>query len=348
MRSRLRLKRGGEAPEANARRRLRQSLGLILPKFVLPRNAAVSADETKSSLRTSLGAFVVLLILLFGAYLFGVSRSSRGIPSVLKEQDAKDRLVSEMLVNLQASSEAEKSAVMAETDEASQTYAEEAQRKSAAVEEDRRELSRLIELGDQAEELKLLNDFDAAWTQYQALDQEILGLAVENTNLKALRLSIGPAADALGRLDATLQEVAATAAAAPDSAETSSAALQAIVATHKIQLLQSRHIAEPSDQEMDRMETEMSDLDKQASGALETLSKLIGPTQQAEMAQVQAAYQEFQEVHAQILDLSRRNSNVRSLALSLGKKRMATASCTEVLSALQESIRSEKSSATRW
>jgi hypothetical protein len=308
----------------------------------------VNADETKSSLRTSLVAFIVLLILLFGAYLLGVSRSSRGILSVLKEQDAKDRLVSAMLVNLQASSEAEKSAVMAETDEASQTYAEEAQQKAAAVEEDRRELSGLIAGKGQAEEEKLLSEFDAAWTQYKALDQEILGLAVENTNLKALRLSLGPAADALGRLDAALQQLAATATAAPASAEASSAALQAVVAAHKIQLLQSRHIAEPSDEEMDRMETEMSDLDKQASGALETLSKLIGSTQQEEMAQVQAAYQEFQKVQTQILELSRRNSNVRSLALSLGKKRMATASCTEALTALQKSIRSEKSSATRW
>jgi hypothetical protein len=308
----------------------------------------VNADETKSSLRTSLVAFIVLLILLFGAYLLGVSRSSRGILSVLKEQDAKKRLVSAMLVNLQASSEAEKSAVMAETDEASLTYAEEAQQKAAAVEEDRRELSGLIAGKGPAEEEKLLSEFDAAWTQYQALDQEILGLAVENTNLKALRLSLGPAADALTRFDAALQQLAAAATAAPDSAEASSAALQAVVAAHKIQLLQSRHIAEPSDPEMDRMEAEMSDLDKQASGALETLSKLIGPTQQAEMAQAQAAYQEFQKVQTQILDLSRRNSNVRSLALSLGKKRLATASCTEALTALQKSIRSEKSSATRW
>lgn len=311
-------------------------------------NAAVNADETRSSLRTSLVAFIVLLILLFGAYLLGVSQSSRGILSVLKEQDAKEHLVAAMLVNLQASSEAEKSAVMAETDEASQTYASEAQQKTVVVEEARRELSGLIEGKGPAEEEKLLSEFNAAWTAYQELDREILALAVENTNLKAVKLSLGPAADALTRFDSALQQIAAAATTNPDGAEASKAAFQAVVAAHKIHALEGPHIAESTDAEMDRIEGEMTALDKQVSAALETLSKLPGAEQQAELAQAQAAYQEFQKVQTQILELSRRNSNVRSLALSLGKKRMATASCTEALSALQKSIRSEKSSATRW
>lgn len=308
----------------------------------------MNADETKSSLRTSLVSIIILLLLLFGAYLFGVSQSSRGILSVLKEQDAKEHLVAEMLVNLQASSEAEKSAVMAETDEASQTYADEAQQKTAAVEEGRRELSGLIAGKGAAEQEKLLSEFDTAWTAYQELDREILALAVENTNLKAVKLSLGPAADALTRFDAVLQQIAAAAGANPDGAEASMTAFQAVVAAHQIHTLQGPHIAESSDEEMDRIEDEISDLDKQVSGALETLSTLIDPAQQAELAQVQAAYQEFQKIQTQILELSRRNSNVRSLALSLGKKRMATASCTETLTALQKSIRSEKSPATRW
>ena len=308
----------------------------------------MNADETRSSLRTSLVALIVLLILLIGAYLFGVSQSSRGILSALKEQDAKEHLVAAMLVNLQASSEAEKSAVMAETDEASQTYAAEAQQKAADVEEDRRKLSDLIAGKGPAEEEKLLSEFDTAWTAYQELDREILALAVENTNLKAVKLSMGPAADALTRFDAALQQIAAAAGSSPDGAEASRTAFQAVVAAHKIHTLQGPHIAESSDAEMDRIEGEMTLLDKQVTGALETLAKLPGADQQTELTQSQSAYQEFQKVQTQILELSRRNSNVRSLTLSLGKKRLATASCTEALTALQKLIRSEKSPATRW
>lgn len=308
----------------------------------------MNADETRSSLRTSLVAIIVLLILLIGAYLFGVSRSSRGILSVLKEQDAKEHLVAEMLVNLQASSAAEKSAVMAETDEASQTYATEAQQKAAAVEADRSKLSDLIAGKGPAEEEKLISEFDTAWTAYQELDREILALAVENTNLKAVKLSLGAAADALTRFDAALQQIAAAAGSSPDGAEASKAAFQAVVAAHKIHTLQGPHIAESSDEEMNRLEGDMTALDKQVSSALETLSNQSGSQQQTELAQAQAAYQEFQKVQTQILELSRRNSNVRSLTLSLGKKRLATASCIEALTALQKSIRSEKSPATRW
>ena len=308
----------------------------------------MNADETSSSLRTSLVAFIVLLILLIGAYLFGASQSSRGILSLLKEQDAKEHLVAAMLVNLQASSEAEKSAVMAETDEASQSYANEAQQKAAAVEAARSELSDLIAGKGPADEEQLLSEFNTAWTAYQELDREILALAVENTNLKAVKLSMGPAAEALERFDAALQQIAAAAGSSSGGAEASKTAFQAVVAAHKIHTLQGPHIAESSDEVMDRIEGDMTALDQQVAAALETLAKLPGAEQQTELEQAQAAYQEFQKVQTQILELSRRNSNVRSLTLSLGKKRLATASCTETLTALQKLIRSVKSPATRW
>ena len=43
-------------------------------------------------------------------------------------------------------------------------------------------------------------------------------------------------------------------------------------------------------------------------------------------------------VNADIVVLSRRNSNVRSLALSLGQKRELTAQCEATLRALQEAL----------
>jgi hypothetical protein len=46
----------------------------------------------------------------------------------------------------------------------------------------------------------------------------------------------------------------------------------------------------------------------------------------------------FSDLNKQIISLSRRNSNVRSLALSLGKKRMLTARCEESLHALQAAL----------
>jgi hypothetical protein len=308
----------------------------------------VNANPRSSSPRTSLLAFVALLIVLAGAYLLGRSQSSHGPISIQKEQDAKEQLVSGMLLDLHTSAVAEQKAVMEETDEASQTYAEESQRKSAAVEKLRQELSRLIANGDQPTEVKLLGDFDAAWTEYRALNREILDLAVENTNYKALRLSIGPASDALQRLEAALNETVAAAGADAESAGVSQAAFQAVVAAYKILSLQSSHIAESSDQEMDRIEKEMDALDEQATNELDKLSALNVAALQAHIKLAQAAYKDFQAIHAEILALSRRNTNVRSLALALGKGRTATAKSIGALTALQKAIRSEKPPESRW
>jgi hypothetical protein len=45
--------------------------------------------------------------------------------------------------------------------------------------------------------------------------------------------------------------------------------------------------------------------------------------------------------------LSRRNTNVRSLALSLGQKRMRTAACEDSLRELQDALAKRGFSATR-
>ena len=53
------------------------------------------------------------------------------------------------------------------------------------------------------------------------------------------------------------------------------------------------------------------------------------------------------DLNAQIIALSRRNTNVRSLALSLDQKRTMTATCEESLRALQDALARRGYSATR-
>jgi hypothetical protein len=54
-----------------------------------------------------------------------------------------------------------------------------------------------------------------------------------------------------------------------------------------------------------------------------------------------AAFARYLELQAQVLSLSRENTNVRSLSLSLGRKRAAQAICQDTLAALQEAILEE-------
>src|SRR6185503_14559971 len=51
--------------------------------------------------------------------------------------------------------------------------------------------------------------------------------------------------------------------------------------------------------------------------------------------------------NAETVALSRRNTNVRSLALSLGRKRMVTAECDDQLGVLEQALAGHPSGATR-
>jgi hypothetical protein len=53
-------------------------------------------------------------------------------------------------------------------------------------------------------------------------------------------------------------------------------------------------------------------------------------------------------VNAQIIALSRRNTNVRSLALSLNQKRPLTTACEETLHALQDALAKHGYPRGRW
>lgn len=308
----------------------------------------MSDSQPNSNVRTSVFSLIGLAILLAGAYFLGVNRSSRDLISTLKERDAKGQLVDDMLANLRASSEAEKRAVMTESDEDSKAFADESEQKSAAVQQSRGELEALIKRGHQTEQLKLIEEFDASFAKYQTLNREILDLDAESTNLKAQRLSFGPATEALKRFETALNQVAADQNDDADGRNASATSWQAVAAAYKLLALQSRHIVEPNDKQMTLLETEMGALDKQIGGNLETLSQSAGQPAQAAVEQAQAAYKDFQAVQSQIIELSRQNSNIRSLALSLGEKRMATARCIETLTALRKAIRGEEYPATRW
>ena len=134
----------------------------------------------------ALGLAVVLLSMMI--YYRSTPLEFQNVPHVLAQ---KLETLSALRINFLKSIEAEKLAVMAETDEASLAFADESKRAAEAVEADLKELTRLIGMHPAADESKLLQEFEAAWEQVRKIDRVILDLAVQNTNLKAFRLSFG-------------------------------------------------------------------------------------------------------------------------------------------------------------
>ena len=166
------------------------------------------------------------------------------------------------------------------------------------------------------------------------MDDEILPLAVENTNLKAQRLSFGPAQEAA---DAFRAAVEAAARSAKGSCCGEAIANRARAALLEIQVLQAPHIAESDDAAMTRMEDRMKELARTARAAVDELKA----------AEAGAALDRFMGINDEIVTLSRRNSNVRSLALSLGRKRKVTAECEDDLRALEQALAKHEFTATR-
>src|SRR5277367_5312537 len=98
-------------------------------------------------------------------------------------------LVERMRLALASASEAEKSAVMAITDEDSQKYADQARAATADVERERDELGQLLDADGTPREKDLLAQFSKVFADFQGVDKDLLALAVKNTNLKAYNLA---------------------------------------------------------------------------------------------------------------------------------------------------------------
>jgi hypothetical protein len=259
----------------------------------------------------------------------------------------KIRLVSEMRVKLNASVEAEKSAVLADTDEASHANADKALQLSDAVEDARLKIGVLIEAEKMGREVELYRDFSACWEKFRQIDQELLPLSVLNTNLKAYELSFDAAQKAVKQLEESLCDLMNSDDTNDKSCGIVKLSQRTLSAALKIHALQSPHIAESRQEKMDEIETTIQMQDALINRSLDALSFLMNPKSKPLIVAASAAYAEFWRINTEVMKLSRQNNNVRSLALSLGQKRKTTVQCQDILAALEETIQSKVYKATR-
>lgn len=259
----------------------------------------------------------------------------------LAQKASRVDLVSRLQVALASASEAERSAVLATTDADSQAFADQARAALAEVERARADLASLVARDELGRERALLERFAGEFAGLRRGAEEVLGLAVRNTNLKAYALAYGPAAQAVGTLDGALGRLAERRQGLPDGRAVGQLAARARISALKVQVLLPPHIAEESAREMDRLEAAMAAEARQAGQALERLAAIPGTVGDPDLAAARAAWATFLEVEARVLALSRENTNVTSLALSLHQQRKAMAVCVEALLALQQAVLEE-------
>jgi len=269
-----------------------------------------------------------------------------GSTLVLTQQVEARRLASTVRVQLGKAADASNRAVMAVTDDASTAAAQEAKQATDGVERDVQALQPILQTLGYRDEIHHLDAFKTCFAGYRALDAEILPLAVENTNIKAQRLSFGPARDASNAFRQSL-EAAGRSVTAKNTCCIEALIANATAAVLEVQVIQARHIAESDDAAMSQMETEMAASQAAAGKALDTLKSLLPPIAGPRLAAAADALNRFKAINAELVTLSRRNSNVRSLALSLGRKRTVTAECDDTLRALEDALARHDFTATR-
>ena len=293
----------------------------------------------KDFLRMVAGAVVLLAILLVVLYF----HQDRNAAAQLAFKAQRVDLVSRMRLDLTSASEAEKSAVMATTDQDSQTFADQARAATAAVERARQEMGELLRVRGIKSEEELLAQFSQAFAEFQRIDKDLLDLAVQNTNLKASALAFGPAAEVLKEMDTALARIVARNASStsPEARHVMQLADDARIRALRVQTLLAPHIAEESDQKMDELEAQMAKEDLEVRQDLEGLAALLKPGASPDIETAASRYATFNGIKAQIIKLSRANTNVRSLALSLNQKRKVMLMCQDALTALEQALQQE-------
>ena len=98
---------------------------------------------------------------------------------------------------------------------------------------------------------------------------------------------------------------------------------------------------------MTKIEKEMAERQTTAREALKLLGWGATATMTRQLDAAQAALDQFDKLSAEVVALSRRNSNVRSLALALRRTPTLVAACDGSLAQLQDALAKEGFTGTR-
>jgi hypothetical protein len=261
-------------------------------------------------------------------------------PPVLARLMEARRVAANLRTSFIKANEAANRAVLTPNDEESRAAAAEAAKATEAVVQATGSLDPLLKSLGYETEVESLARFQTQFEEFRRIDDEVLPLAVENTNVKAQRLSFGAGQEAADGFAAGLRRASAS---KPSAFTTEAETARADVL--EIQVLQARHIAEADETAMGGFEARMQQL---AADAQQRLSKLRGEGDSAaDVDSAATSLKRFLDVNQEIVALSRKNTNVRSLALTLGRKRVVAAECEDALRVLEEALARHGSQATR-
>jgi hypothetical protein len=275
-----------------------------------------------------------------------LSACPNGVRVALDLINESRRLTGDAIAQLDRAAEASNRAVMVPNGEAAQAAGKEAERARKLLEHDLDLIEALLHELNYSEELTLVRRVRDALAAYEAQEVSILALAREKTNRKALELSFGEGAQAADAFRQALSQLSAT-AKGKTAAAVQLLCANAALGVREMQLLEAPHILEGEDEIMEQLEQRMEGPLAETRRAMAALATNPTPDARPLIDPANAALTHFLELHADVLALSRRNTDVQALALSLEQKRTFQSSCQEALAALNDAMEHRAHPATR-
>lgn len=288
-------------------------------------------------------ALVFIILVALTLYSFINRQGSSPLETRVKKMD----LLVKIRIQLLEAIEAEKNAVLAITDEASEEFAVRARQAAGGVENSRKEIESIINQDKNPRETELIKEFNACWLQFTDLDRRILELATQNTNLKAKKISATQCAQEMDRFEASLNRLIQNNTHGDQCNKVVVNSYKALIASLKLFALHKPHIEEANDQEMDKIEQRMKSYEESARKALASLLRLPDLLGNKDLKNAQSAFARFIDLTGEVIRLSRMNTNIKSEELSLGKKRLISSECQEILATLQEIVQARGFKATK-
>lgn len=256
-------------------------------------------------------------------------------------QQVKASLLSNIQINMLQAIEAEKNAVLAVKPETAREFATQARKASDALDKERQAFDSISAQSKTSEELELFGEFNLCWAQFRKLDDSLLALATQGTNIRAKDLSAKQATDALEGFETSLKTLP------QNNPRQNLLALEALNAALKIQILHKPHIEAASDQVMDQLETRIKGLDEIVRTHLTSLQDGGTAEDREAISESLSSYNRYMNITREVIKLSRQNTNLKSAEISLDKKRLISTQCQTQLSELQQIVAAQTSKASR-
>jgi hypothetical protein len=282
------------------------------------------------------GVCIVCILLLYAS--ISQFYHSTSLDAAYQNTLAKKKVLSQMRIHFLKSVEMEKNAVMAITDEDSEAFANQSRAASNLVAEDLKAFDELNSKVPLHDERKLISEFSECWEESRKLDQSILEIAVQNTNLKAAKLVRENGSEKIQYFQQLLENILQKHSNESDEGRLAALVYRAIAAALRFHALHGPHIDASDDSSMDQIETQMKKEEENTEKALDELAQMVDQDEQGVVSDARLAFSGYLEISQKAVQLSRKNSNIKSLELSLGKKRTIAAQCDALLASLQEIV----------